>query len=238
MGKYICTGHVQPERAAVYFDSLEIHWGEGQLAVVTCDASQVTVVLDGEGINDYVTAQIFANHLAGMVVGALGFSLGSGYSVEIYQVIEPDGTPHVFGVRPKGEHPNETLGFELHLEAFNRALFLSKRDIFFRFALRDYLHAVYADIDCAMYCYRAIEGIKASFVYKTGHDRWSDMHRALGTDQNKITTTIKTHADPARHGNWININPTSSHDRWEMLKLTRDILIKYLDYTESTIQTN
>lgn len=44
---------------------------------------------------------IVAEEIATILVGALGFSLGSGYWVELIQVTEEEGTPHVFGVRPK-----------------------------------------------------------------------------------------------------------------------------------------
>jgi hypothetical protein len=159
-------------------------------------------------------------------------SLGSGYSVEILQVTEPDGTPHVFGVRPMVDTPGETLGFTSHLPVFNRAFRLSGRDVFFRLAVRDYLRAITVVADCASYCYRAIEGIKSAFVFKTGIDRWDDMHSALGTNRTAITSIIKDYADPVRHGNWVNAKPTNKHERWKMLMLTREILAKYLDYAE------
>ena len=229
---YICTGHVQPERADVSFSRIEMRLGDGHKVVASCDASQITVVLEGAAVDGWVAAQIMAADVAGIIIGALGFSLGSGYSVEILQVTEPDGTPHVFGVRPSGEPPNPTLGFEAHLPVFNRAFRLSGRDVFFRLALRDYLRAITVVGDCATYCYRAIEGIKSAFVFKTGLDRWDDMHTALGTDRDAITTTIKDYADPVRHGNWVNASPTNQYERWRMLLLTRDVLIKYLNYAE------
>jgi hypothetical protein len=89
--------------------------------------------------------------------------------------------------------------------------------------------------DCATYSYRAIEGIKSAFVSKTGIDRWDDMHSTLGTDRTAITNTVKLYADAVRHGNWVNAKPTNKVERWNMLCLTRDILAKYMDYTEPAI---
>ena len=107
--KYVCTGRVHPERADVSFSRVEMKFERGGNAVASCNASQVTVVLDVPSIDGWIAAHIMAEDVANMVVGALGFSLGSGYSVELLQVTEQDGTPHVFEVRPVGEKPGQTL---------------------------------------------------------------------------------------------------------------------------------
>jgi hypothetical protein len=59
-------------------------------------------------------------------------------------------------------------------------------DLFFRLAIREYLNAFTRPLDCATYCYRAIEGIKSAFVSKTENDGWDDMHVALGTNRSDI----------------------------------------------------
>jgi len=228
--KYVVTGRVHPERANISFDRVEMGFEGGGITVASCDASQITITLNATRIDGWIAAKIMADDVANIIVGSLGFSLGSGYSVELIQVTEEDGTPHVFGVRPEGESPGETLAINPHIPAFNRAFRLSGRDVFFRLALRDYLRAITDVTDCATYCFRAIEGIKAAFVYKTGFDRWDDMHATLGTERDAITTTVKQFADAVRHGNWVNAKPTNSLERWKMLALTRDILVKYLDY--------
>lgn len=148
------------------------------------------------------------------------------------QVTEADGTAHVFGVRPGGEAPRDTLSVDPQQKSFNRAFRLSGRDVFFRLAIRDYLRAMTEVADCATYCYRAIESIKAAFVHKTGKDGWDDMHAKLGTTKDEITSRVKAFADPVRHGNWVNLKPTDSSQRWSMLALTRDILVKYLECNE------
>lgn len=201
-------------------------WGR---AVAQCDSSQITVVLENPSVDGWVSGFIMAEQLAHIVVGALGFSLGSGYSVELIQITEEDGTPHVFGVRPT-DATGESLGFNPHSPILNRAFGLACRDIFFRLALRDFLRAITDTADCATYCYRALESIKSSFVSKTGVDHWDDMHAALGSDRGSITRTIKDYADPIRHGNWVDAKPTDSVTRWSMLQLTRNILVKYLDH--------
>ncbi len=228
--KYVCTGHVHPERADVSFSRVEMNLAGGGTAVASSDSSQITVVLnDARSVDGWISACIVATDIAKIVVGALGFSLGTGYSVEILQVTEHDGTPHVFGVRPNRN--GQTLRVEPQVAAFNRAIRLSGEDVFFRLALRDYLRAITQVTDCAAYCYRAIEGIKSALVLRTGIDSWDAMHSTLGTERTVITSTVKQYADPIRHGNWKGMKPTTGTDRWRMLCLTRDILIQYMDYT-------
>jgi len=230
--RYLATGRIHPERADINLGPIE--WkidGDGRI-VARCEASQLTILLDLKSIDGFITAYVAADQFAHIAVGALGFSLGTGYSVELIQVTEEDGTPHVFGVRPTAEDGVTTLGFNPHGPVLQRTFNLANRDLFFRLALRDFLRAIREIQDCATYCYRAIESIKSAFVFKTGADRWDDMHQALGTDRDSIETVIKQYADPVRHGNWIAAKPTDRFSRWKMLQLTRGILQKYLDREE------
>ena len=231
--KYFVTGRVHPERAQIMISPIEWQIPEDGRVTVHCDSSQISICLELGSIDGWITAKFAAEHFAMIVVGALGFSLGSGYSVEIIQVTEENGTPHVFGVRPEGEVPKQelrTLGFEQYIPIFNRAFHLANQDIFFRIALRDFIRGINDAMDCATYCYRAIESIKSSFVFSTGNDSWDDMHSQLGTNRDDITTIVKNYADPVRHGNWAQAKITNYQDRWEMLLLTRQILVRYLDY--------
>lgn len=234
--KYVATGRVQPERADIFFSKVEMGLGERGKAILSCDASQVTVVIDSPDVDGWMSAMIQAEELASVVVSALGFSLGSGYSLNLIQITEEDGTPHVQGVKPSNpESPDDGLGFAEQTEVLNRSLVLAARDVFFRMAVRDYLQAMTDVSDCAMYCYRAVESIKSSFVLTNGYDRWNEMHEALGTDRTTLTEAIKDYADPVRHGNWINAKPTDKFIRYRMMALTRDILKSYVDHKQPNI---
>jgi hypothetical protein len=233
--RYVVTGRVHPERADIHFSNVEWKIPKDGRVFARCDSSQITICLELSSIDGCATAFIAAEHFSMIIVGALGFSLGSGYSVELIQVTEENGTPHVFGVRPVGSEPEQTLGFDPHGPVLNRAFQLANANVFFRLALRDFLRAITDPTDCATYCFRAIEGIKSAFIFKTGKDRWDDMHAALSTDRATIDSTIKKFADPIRHGNWVNAKPTDGETRWQMLQLTRDILLKFLDYELRTI---
>jgi hypothetical protein len=208
--------------------------GEGTVAA-SCDASQLTVVISIPSLDGWLAARNVAEDIATIVVGALGFSLGSGYWVELIQAIEEDGTAHVFGVRPGDPASSSTLAIEPQIAIFNRALRLAARNVFFRLALRDYLRAINDVGDCASYCYRAIEGIKSAIAFKTKDAGWDEMHTLLGTDEATIRLTVKSFADPIRHGNWIDAPNTDKFIRWRMLSLTQSILCKYLDHEQPTI---
>lgn len=227
--RYVITGRVHPERADVSFSRIEMGLPEGGRAVLSCTSSQVTVALDFPDLDGWITAMVRAEDVASIVVGALGFSLGTGYSLELIQVTEQDGTPHVLGARPPNPKGAGDLAFRPHNDIFNRTLSLAAKDVFFRLAVRDYVRAINEIGDCASYCYRAVESIKSAFVFKTGNDRWDDMHATLGTHRASIKATIKDYADPVRHGNWISARPTDKIIRWHMLEMTRKVLIKYLD---------
>lgn len=175
--RYVCTGRVHPERANVQFERCEVKSDQWD-AVVSCDASQVTVVLD----------------------------------------VNPCDRP--------------IAAFTAREIAVNR---VSATNTYFRLALQDYLKAINDVRDCPTYCYRAIEAIKSTFGGKTESEQWDAMHSALGTDRSIIVDTVKQYADPTRHGNWMGAKEPTAGNRFEMLRLTRDVLIKYMDYAETSV---
>lgn len=228
--RYIVTGKACPERADINFT--QVVWnipGEGKVTA-SCEASQITVIVELDYVDGWISALIAAEHFTYIIISALGFSLGSGYSVEIVQIIEEDGASHTLGVRPTGDSPDITLGFTPYDLVFRDAFELANRNIFFRLALRDYCRAINDAIDCPVICYRVIESIKSSFDFRVGKKDWENMHTAIGTDQPTIEDTVKKFADPIRHGNWIEAPTTNKKERWKMLLFTRDILIKFMKY--------
>ena len=226
--KYVCTGRVNPERDHVAFNQVKMTAGDGAKAAVSCNASQILVLLEHPSDNLNV-AYIAARDVADIVVEALGFSCGMSYSAEIIQVTAENGRSHVFGAGTISAEPGQTLEMENFQNTFNQAFKLSGPNIFFRWALRDYLRAFNCSRDCPAYCYRAIESIKSAFQGKTETDQWNAMHSALGTDRSTIENTVKHYADPIRHGK--HDAPDITHSQiWEMLRLTRDILFKYMKH--------
>lgn len=232
--KYYVTGRVMPERTAVSFPRMKFVHDEDGIADVSCDSSQLSILIDSPKLAGHLDAKLSAQQAAGIIINALGFSLGCGYTVEISEVTSEDGNSVVFGVAPSTVNGISHLAFDKEHNVFIRSLHLSSTNIFFRFAVRDYLRALIDEIDCAYYCYRAIESIKSGFEYETSLNGWILMHEKLGTNAIDIKTKIKDFADPTRHGNWIKIKATNVDKRWEILTYTKDLLDKYLTYCEST----
>jgi hypothetical protein len=219
--RFLITGRVHPERADVSFERQEWRSDIAGSFAVSCEASQVIVVADLPPECDHLDAFVRAEQVAQGIVSALGFALGTGYSVELVNVVSETGATRTFGVLPGDLH------FEPWLAVFLRASDVAKRDVFLRNALWDYCRAISHSLDCAHYCYRAIEAIKSAF----GGD-WDQMHVTLGTTRTAIDATIKDYADALRHGNWSNVKPTLPGQRNAMFQVTRDVLTRYLAWRE------
>ena len=227
--KYTVIGRVHPERANIYFDQIELS-GPGRAKItLRCDSSQLTVIVDHPEVDGWRTAQLTAEDAAMIIVASLGFSLGCGYSVEVIQSVDENGRAQVVSVKPDGKELGEHLGFDNHVSEFNRAFQLAAQNIFFRLALRDYTRALTETKDCGTYCYRVIEAIKSALSTEKDLDAWDTFHKNMDTNKEQIETVIKQFADPVRHGNWIEAKSTDHFQRWDMLKLTRDVLVQYLD---------
>lgn len=104
--KIFATGRVHPERADINFPKNNWTTKDGTSVTVRCEASQLFVEADLHNCDDFVTAYLTVEQVSQAVVSAFGFSLGTGYSVELIQLIEESGENHIFGARPHG------LGFE------------------------------------------------------------------------------------------------------------------------------
>ena len=224
--QYRIFGRIHPERVGAWLAPQVWQSAEGHSFTLSCDSSQLIVCADFATNMGHLDAFILAEQVAQAVVSALGFALGTGYSVELVQVVSETGEVQTFGVRPGNLH------FEPSDPVLLQAAELAKKDVFFRMALRDYARAMSQTIDCAHYCYRAIEAIESAFAAATGGDGWLTMHTALGTTKEEIKATVQDYADPVRHGNWSAVKPSTALERNSMLLLTRDILTRYMRWKE------
>jgi hypothetical protein len=224
--RYIVTGRVHPERANVIITCPPWQPAGGGEIFVHCEASQLTVILTDQPVDGYIAAFILAEHVAQAVVSALGFALATGYVVELVQVTEDSGAVHVFGVR------SPDLIYEPYEPMFAAAAKLVGSDIPFRMALADYANALRDSFDCASLCFRAIEAIKSAFGPGSDADQWTRMHAALGTTRAAIDTEVKAFADAVRHGDWANFRATTAVQRLAMLKVTRDVLERYVHFRQ------
>ncbi len=146
--RYTIAGRILPERSGAWLAPQVWRSAEGNTFTVSCDSSQLTVVAEFAAPIGHLDAFIPAEQVAQAVVSALGFALGTGYFVELVQVISETGESQTFGVRPGNLH------FEPSDPVLVQAAELAKKDVFFRMALRDYCRAMSQALDCAHYCYR------------------------------------------------------------------------------------
>jgi len=221
--KYYISGKVLPERAAVQFQEISMDMKQNGYMKITCDAGQLNAVFETP-IDDIVSAKLTVEHNAQMIVSALGFSLNCGYSVEIINVFTSgeEDKPTVFGV--KADTKNE---FE-QTKVFNDALLFSSDNVYFRMALRDYMRAITDNMDCAFYCYRALEAITKSYNSGQGSQGWLDLHKDLGTNRQEVDDKITNFSSPIRHGRWVEAKSTNSAQRMAMLTYTQGVLLKFL----------
>jgi len=226
--KFHVVGRVLPERAAVEFPPVLWVSPDRVSVSVRCVCSQLNVHFDWPNPPDLLTIFNSAEHVAEAVVASFGFTLGTGYAVEMLQLIDSSGKAHVFGVRPGG------LDFENVDDVFQKSQGLAQDDVFFRFALRDYMSAIRNPVDCAAYCYRAIESLKIAIETNSGSSEngWDHLRRIVGRTREEFDLTIKQFAHPIRHGNWMENPPPDSAARLAMLTLTRAYLTQYLKFYE------
>jgi len=62
--RYIATGRVHPERADVHIAPCSWTGQDGHEVTVSCEASQITVVLKDAPVDGYVAAYLMAEHVA------------------------------------------------------------------------------------------------------------------------------------------------------------------------------
>ena len=227
--QFTVIGRVLPERAAVQIQEHCFRDNEsGGVISIICIASQLRITINDSRVDGWISAAVTARHMAQTLVSSLGYALGCGYSVEIVQVIDANGQTQVIGVQ-LGE-----AKFEEHEPVFHAAVELARRDVHFRFALQDYARALVDPIDCAHFCFRAIEAIRSSF--RDGNENknaeWARMHACLHTRREMIDEIIKPFADSVRHGDWEEPKLTTQQQRDRMVLLTRGILEAYRAYRE------
>lgn len=237
--KFVISGVVLPERANVSHSILRGNLGDGSKFTFSCDASIWTITLDSTTIDGYVAALIIAKDLARTIISTLGFQLGCGYTVEARQVTLEDGTSVVFGVQPLDEHGASLRVTQAEVDGDVIRTLMSKNTQF-RMAVFDYLAAMVEVSECGFLCYRAIESIckAVSIDQQLSNDakssKWELMHRVLGTQRDEIDQIVKDFATPVRHGDWQTQKPSTSVQRLNMLRLTRDVLVRYAKFSKKT----
>lgn len=209
MGTYIFTGKVLPERAAVSVTTplqLKVQAKDADVefkATISIAVSQVSVVVKtSEETVDIGTLRNYVEHFVRSVIDAYGYISGRGYDIETTSVIKQDGSQIVFGVEvaeleaTQGERP---VSFH-DLCGPDGLVYRSEH---LRRALADLREAIRSPLDTGFFCFRAIEGIRQSFIEdEDGTDTkpsWDRLREALRIDRSWFKE-IEEFALPQRHG--------------------------------------
>lgn len=228
--RFIATGLVHPERAAVDIP-LQTWNNENGKVSVSCVKSQLFVVLEDTRVDGYRSAQVTAEHIAQLFVSSVGFLLGCSYKVEITQIIDEENNSYVCSV----QRPELVFDVEHHVRdnLFVELTILMRDDLYLRFAIQDYTHAITDHIGGSVLCYRAIESLKKSLnggaEKNTG---WPVLHKALDTTESDINEIVLRFSKGLRHGNWAPFVSMSHEERSKMLEFTKQLITKYIIYSQ------
>ena len=231
---YYLNGRVLPERTNVYISYIRKEIPDIGTITFMCDSSQIIMSIDTQ--IDKLSAYLLCKHHATIIVSSLGFVKGCSYSIELISITDENLDSTFIGVQtPELEEiPNNPL--------FSDVLNFSYRDIFFRFAIMDYTKSFSTEIELPFLCYRAIESIKSRFLINLREqnkdsretEAWDLMHNSLNTNKEEIME-VKKFSDPIRHGNYYTLIPTNSNQRFQILSITKNIILKYKQFLENKI---
>lgn len=209
--KYIFTGVVHPQRAAIYDKALKVYFGVGDNpSRWYCDARILCNQLFAEVITDvYVNEFDLKNTVEGLInceLARLGFILGYDFKLSIDRVVNREiGLDRVFGI----DNPYiSALMDGQDFDALNmklRALTTNIQGTFFSRAMNDLKSALSNRDDAAFYCFRALESLKNHCNFTQGlspkkSEEWVAFRDFLGLTKEDIIEGVKIHSDAIRHG--------------------------------------
>lgn len=232
---YLFVGRVYPERASVTFaGNLRL---EGVGAGSDVPASDITVelsqsqitarVICPSAINNLFTARNVVEESARTMLDALNFFHGTGFELEITQVITPDGLastlflPQVPAVAEIVQAAGLSAGDILN--SLN-----SLQQWHLRRVLSDLRLAVRSPVDTGFHCFRAIETLKNGLAHAQGADpeaktSWTTFREYYGIDEERIRR-VQDFAKGPRHGNVQQLRDVSDGERAELFTITWEIV--------------
>lgn len=233
--RYIFTGVIHPERAAVNVSTTG--WTlqgaaadiSGQLTV-SIAVSQLLAVFDSE--TEAFDLSTLKNHVTDavrVVVDAVGYLNGCGYVVEIVQLVGPTtNQPIVFGVDIPALRPTDP-DLSAPLTQMMQ-IFEDPRGSYLQRCLADLREAIRSPKDTAFFCYRGIESLRQFFVLgeniPSDKASWERFRAALGVDRATVDY-VKEFADPVRHGA---SKPISDAERAEVFRKTWSVVARFIDF--------
>ena len=243
MPKYIFSGKVFPERAAVtitfpYLLVMQVPTGGRFRAKVLIETSQVSVVVDSD-ITDLATLRNYVEQTVRNFVDAYGYIEGRGYDVEISSATLETGDLVVFDVEV-AELQNNKTERPVSFQEIIKLLFLDPTSSgqlgVLRMALAEIREAIRSPHDTGFHCFRAIECLRDHFVRPEDCDEtkssWFRLRDALQIDRSWFHP-LEKYAFPQRHGSFPSM---TGQERVEMLQRTWRVIDRFIQYAQSGFQ--
>jgi hypothetical protein len=234
---YVFYGRVVPERALI--DIAEVGFGipassdvpAGKLFIEIIKSQISARYLGDDEVKNLFTLRNIVEDAVRTLLDIAGYYAGYGYDAEIVQLVRPSSPEKlVFGIDVPAlsglvKRAGITMNDIFHL--------LSKPEgSYLRHALADTREAIKSPRDTGFFCYRAIESLKNCCAIRNNlasdkDQAWELFRTTYSVDKDEIMS-IKTFADPVRHGNSMEAKPLSDGKRAEIFEKTWNIINQYI----------
>ncbi len=232
--RVIFIGQVRPQAGNWYFDEPIVAARDDEKIQIIIQESVFNVRIDTQGpanVDDEWLERVWLRCLAIVraALDTLGFHQGASLEVERLTAMIDDRMAVFF----KSSQPRFRLGDSDRVEGEVVAPFFTEavNNPAFRHALADVRLAQSLDDDAAFNCYRAIEGLRQSFVLP-GESVKSDKAKSWGRLRSALSVTeeqigaIADAAQARRHGG----DDTSEiATRLEHVQLTRELIVRFVN---------
>ena len=236
--RHLFVGKVLPERATI--SVVEIKFAvpsnqdipPGELFVEIL-LSQIAVRFSCEGeISNLFTLRNLVEDCVRTLLDVAGFYEGHGYDAEISMYINLETSEkYVFGIDiPKVAGIARESGLEI-LDIFG--VLANSKTSRLKNALADLREAIKMPSDTAFFCYRAIESLKNQTADELQIDAKSseawDRFRSVYSIDKDAVMSLKSMADPVRHGSGMNAKGVTDDQRAEAFRIAWDTVCKFIE---------
>ena len=230
--KYIFTGRVYPERAALTLPEVR-----GEVVAEDVDfkgvikasvlVSQINIELESDSKHSVTDLKNTVEAFVHTMVDVYGYLKGYSYSVEISSVYIPEtGYTEVFGVdvvKITQDEKNRPLNY-------NDTIQLALKTPILYMILKDLRDAIKRPYDTFFHCRRATETIAKHFTKSGNKEKgWKDTIKTLSLNENDVKE-IKTAGGDQRHGVYESV---SGEKRVDIMMKTWRVIDKFIEYLKT-----
>jgi len=233
---YLFSGVVLPERAqlSLQFSLGFSHIGTGinGLAKVSIVLNQVVVWVESEHAWDIFDLRNIVKNIVQSHLAMVGYLKGYAYDFEITRVLSQSrDIDYVFGIDvPCLVERGKSIDLDAALTKLGDKT-IGPTGVFLHRSFSDLVSAMKHADDTGFYCYRAIESLRHHCAATHGlsaadkSKQWEKFREISGCEEQTLRT-IKSAADPLRHGN---VSQVSSEDRAELFSITWAVVDGYIN---------